>query len=65
MKEEVEIDKFHWHEALDRTSIIMQNFNSNVIDHAVIEQHPELNALAERAIDALYDLYQAIINKTP
>lgn len=59
------LDHGYWHEALDRTHVVQSLFADQVRDHPVIQQHPELDALAEAAGRALMDLYQGIGQKYP
>jgi hypothetical protein len=57
---EAAIDDFHRHEALDRTSIFADQFESHVASHPVIELDPELRFQANEIIDRLAALYQAV-----
>jgi hypothetical protein len=52
--------KLHWHEALDRTSVIMENFNDYVESHPVVLFDDQLGKKAKVITDLLYDLYQEI-----
>ena len=54
------LDDFHRHEALDRTSIFADQFESHVASHPVIELDPELKSQASEIIDRLAALYQAV-----
>lgn len=60
-----ELNHGYWHEALDRTHVVQSLFADQVAEHPVIVQHPDLEALAEAAQDALMALYQAIGHKYP
>lgn len=59
-EEQAPIDGYHRHEALDRTSIFADQFESHVASHPVIELDPELKAQADEIIDRLAALYQAV-----
>lgn len=54
------LDKFHYHEALDRTSLITDLLESHLLDHPAIEQNPDWRAHVENAMMELARLYQAI-----
>jgi hypothetical protein len=55
-----EIGSFGHHEALDRTSLQISNWDDFIVNHRFIELHPELSKKAI-AIEALMaDLYQEI-----
>ena len=57
---EEEIGEFYWHEALDRTSIAHDFVDDCVCEHEAVQSRPELQALAQKAVDALAELYQKI-----
>jgi hypothetical protein len=63
--DDMKLTPLHWHEALDRTSIVLDMFDRAVSCHPVIEQTPELQRLAEGAAAQLAALYQAIGSSTP
>jgi hypothetical protein len=48
------------HEALHMASFLMEAVAERLMEHKAIEQKPEWAALADRAHQALFDLYQAI-----
>lgn len=48
------------HEALDRVHVLAEGLGQNVIDHPFLVSRPDLTVLADRAAEALADLYQAI-----
>jgi hypothetical protein len=51
---------FGCHEALHTTSIMAEMIGDRVCDHPSVAANPEWLALAERARDALMELYQSI-----
>lgn len=55
-----DLTKFHYHELIDRTSLIETMFDQFVLDTEVIESHPELLEIATRISDDLGALYQAL-----
>jgi hypothetical protein len=57
-------DDFAWHEAMDRTSLLLSTFNTFVCEHPVMEDY-ELSLLAGAASNALFRLYQATAEKAP
>lgn len=62
-KNEMPLDDFHWHEAFDRTFAIMHMFNEMVVDHPVVQQNPEILALAGGVNERLYALYKLIADR--
>lgn len=48
------------HEALHTASVIAEMVETHLINHPEIEKVPEWEDLAEKAHQALFDLYQAI-----
>ena len=53
-------DDYGVHEALDRSECCASLVVDWLIEHPVIEARKDWFALAERAHEALFDLYQAI-----
>jgi len=50
----------HHHEALHTAMICMDLVDGQLLAHSAIEQVPERKVLAEKAHQALFDLYQLI-----
>lgn len=59
---EIEIDSFGYHEALDRTNIMTQMLETTLADHPVYKKHSHLNKKINNIIEELSDLYQTIGN---
>ena len=57
------LDEFHYHEALDRTSMVCDILDQQVSEHPVFEKHPDLKKEIDKAIDALYTVYSKIAKK--
>jgi len=57
------IDAFSEHEALHVASLCTRLVDEELLSHAYIAEHPDLKHFAEKACDALADLYQAIGSK--
>lgn len=51
---------FGCHELLDRTSLIGDMVEEHVLGHPACVANPEWHALAERAVEALRELYQRV-----
>ena len=62
--DEVELDEYHAHEALDRTFVSSDQFDTYVCNHPFVLQTPHLKEQAERISLAMFDLYQAISNES-
>lgn len=58
-----ELDKFHYHELLDRLHVTMENLDRNIVEHPVIDKHPEWRDKINSAIDILFDVYQEVGKK--
>lgn len=56
-QEEVVVDEFHAHEALDRTSLICDLIESHLISHPWFQAHPEVMAKVESAQAILGEVY--------
>lgn len=62
---EIILDQFHYHEAIDRIHIQLSNLDNSLGGHPVIEANPELKKLYEESLDKLSELYQKIGNINP
>jgi len=63
-KKKIQLDVFHYHEALDRSYVLSDMFSNNILDHPVIKNHLELKKDAEIIAYKLIELYQKIGNIT-
>ncbi|GAC13680.1 hypothetical protein [Aliiglaciecola lipolytica] len=54
------IDKYSYHEALDRTWILLNNLESSLGEHPVIKGNPQTTELYEKAVENLAQLYQKL-----
>lgn len=57
-------DEFGYHEALDRTHVLVSMLDDHVLSHPIIEGDADLKTQAEKAEKALGDLYQLIGRKS-
>ena len=57
------LDKFHYHELLDRLHVIMTNIDTHLTQHPVLELETEVNNLVEEAQTTLWEAYQLIGDK--
>jgi len=48
------------HEALHTTHVLMDTFSNHVIETRCADEFPDVKAAAERAHEALFNLYQLI-----
>jgi len=48
---------------MDRASVYMEHFTEKVLEHDVVQEDPELKALAEKAQDAMMNVYQCAGSK--
>lgn len=59
LKQDPELDLFSYHELLDRSYLIMSQIESYLIDHQVVEAHPELKKPLWDAIFLIGEVYRA------
>ena len=57
-------DEFGYHEALDRTHVLVSMLDDHILTHPVISGDPEMSAQAEKAEKELGELYQLISKKS-
>lgn len=57
------LDPFHYHEAMDRTHVIMDMIDSHLIQHPVLKLEQEPRRMVEEAQNLLFKAYQLIGNK--
>lgn len=58
----MKLDKYHYHEAIDRTHVFQASFEDHLATHPAIVGNEELKQKAEEIQKALGDLYQLIGN---
>ena len=58
----IELDDFHYHEALDRIHITMNNIDTHLIQHPVLKLETEVKDLVEEDQTKLWHAYQIIGN---
>ena len=58
----IELDDFHYHEALDRIHVIMDTIDVHLIQHPVLKLETEVKDLVEEAQTKLWHAYQIIGN---
>lgn len=60
MGKKPKLTEFHYHEALDRTSVICDMVDRHLIQHPVCKLDKEVNKLVEDAAMKLYEAYQLL-----
>lgn len=58
MSHKSKLDPFHYHEAMDRLSLVMTILDDAVIQHPVVKSYSRLKAEVESAADSLFAAYQ-------
>lgn len=53
-------DPYGIHEALDRAHVLMDTYHSYVVEHPAVEQRLDIAELADKAMDAMMAVYQAL-----
>jgi hypothetical protein len=54
------LDRFHYHEALDRAYIVANQVEDLLVEHPVIMKHKELRKRIVKAQDLIVEAYQII-----
>jgi len=55
-----DLDKYSYHEALDRAHVANDHFHEYVESHVVVQHHLELKILAEEVTAKMYDFYNCV-----
>jgi len=55
-----ELDRFHYHEALDRAYICAEMVENLLVQHPVIMKHSELKERIDKAQELIVEAYQLI-----
>ena len=63
MSNNIKLDQFYWHEALDRTHVILSNIDDHLIQHPVLKLNPDIRRLIEKASENLSEAYQLLGDK--
>ena len=59
----VELDKFHYHEMLDRLHVVMSMIDDHLQQHPVAKIETKIKDLISEAQDKLWEVYQLTGNK--
>lgn len=59
-EEQIKLDAFYWHEALDRSYMLIDMIQDYLLDHPVFEQNEKLKEKVEQAQMLLSEVYQEI-----
>lgn len=62
INKETKIDKFHYHEILDRTYIIEFMLDEHLLNHPVVQKHSILKKKLKKISSKLADVYQIVGN---
>jgi len=54
------LDRFHYHEALDRAFMVGNIVDEYLAEHPVVQKHKELKEKVEKATELLAEVYQII-----
>jgi hypothetical protein len=60
MRAKDKLTEFHYHEALDRASLIGDMVDRHLIQHPVCKLDKEVNKLVEEAATKLFEAYQLL-----
>lgn len=59
-EERIILDEFHYHEVFDRTSMLCDILQEQLLTHPVFENEENLKKRLEFAIASLYDVYSNV-----
>lgn len=59
------LDRYHWHEALDRTSFIGEIVEEHLAKHALIRSTPKFKSVVTQVGNLLGELYQELGQDNP
>ena len=59
----VKLDEFSRHEALDRSSMILNIIDTHLLQHPVIKLDKELKEKVTKSAELLYEVYQELGSK--
>ena len=62
MSKKIKLDKYSYHEALDRAYLVCDIVDSHLLEHPVIQQHKELKKKVKKAVRLLAEVYQMSAN---
>lgn len=55
-----ELTEYHHHEALHASSMVLSIVEEHIMEHPAVSEIPKRKELADKAHQALFDLYQLI-----
>ncbi len=61
----MEINDGHYLEVMDRLHIVMENLDSHLLQHPLVEQNPKVGKLIDKSIGDLFKAYQLVGNLIP
>lgn len=63
MEKKPKLTEFHYHEALDRASILLDGIDRNLIQHPVCKLDKEVAKLVEESAQKMHEAYQLLGDK--
>ena len=63
MAKQIKLDKYHYHEMLDRLHVVMSMIDVHLQQHHVSKIETDVKDLISEAHDKLYQAYQIVGNK--
>jgi len=61
-KKKIVLDEYHYHEALDRTDMLLRIIEDHLREHPVVQKHKQLKIRVEIAEEILAEVHQHIGN---
>jgi len=59
-KKKIKLDEFHYHEALDRTHMLLCMVDEHLLEHPVVQNHKQLKIRVEIVGEILAEIYERV-----
>jgi hypothetical protein len=59
-RKKIQLDEFHYHEALDRSYLVADLLETALIEHVVIKKHRNLKTKLQKAQELIVEVYQEL-----
>ena len=63
MAKKPKLTESHYHEAMDRASVLLDNIDRHLVQHPVCKLDKEVGELVEEASQKIYEAYQLLGHK--
>ena len=56
------LDEFHYHEVMDRLTLISDVLDRHILSHPICDKHPEIQEMINKILDDIVDVYSKVSN---